>query len=217
MRVLVAEDDPMLAEMITLGLRRHGFAVDTVLDGSAAAFNLQVNDYDVIVLDRDLPGVHGDVIAVGLAGSGARIRILMLTASGGLRDRVEGLGLGADDYLTKPFEYPELIARVQALCRRSAAPVPPVLERAGVVLDTARRTAVRDGRALDLTPKEFEVLRILLATAGAPVGPEELLERAWDEHADPFTSAVRVVMSRLRAKLGDPPLIRTVQGIGYVL
>ncbi|MBC9719576.1 response regulator transcription factor [Streptomyces sp. TRM66268-LWL] len=217
MRVLVVEDDPLIAEMVTMGLRRHGFAVDTVLDGAAAAHILQTNDYDVVVLDRDLPGVHGDAIATELVSSGARTRILMLTASGGLGDRVQGLNLGADDYLAKPFEYPELIARVGALCRRSAPPLPPVMESSGVRLDTSRRTVTRDGQPLDLTPKEFAVLHLLLAADGAPVSPEELLERAWDQHADPFTSAVRVTMSRLRTKLGAPPLIRTVPGVGYVL
>jgi DNA-binding response OmpR family regulator len=216
-RVLVAEDDALIAEMVILGLRRHGFAVDTVHDGAEAAHSLQVNDYDVVVLDRDLPGVHGDVVAADLVGSGARTRILMLTAAGGLHDRVQGLNLGADDYLAKPFEYDELIARVHALCRRSAPPLPPVLQKSGVVLNTAQRTATRDGRLLDLTPKEFAVLHLLLAADGAPVGAEELLERAWDEHADPFTSAVRVTMSKLRGKLGEPSLIRTVQGVGYAL
>ncbi|MFF1411227.1 response regulator transcription factor [Streptomyces sp. NPDC058289] len=217
MRVLVVEDDRLIADMVTRGLRRHHFAVDTAYDGDEAALSLTVNDYDVVVLDRDLPGRSGDDLAADLVASGARTRILMLTAAGGLHDRVEGLNLGADDYLAKPFEYLELVARVQALGRRSAPSVPPILEKAGVVLDPSRRTVTRDGRPLDLSPKEFSVLRLLLMADGAALSVEEILERAWDAHADPFTSAVRVTMSRLRAKLGDPPLIRTVPGAGYVL
>ncbi|MDJ0466890.1 response regulator transcription factor [Streptomyces sp. H27-C3] len=217
MRVLVAEDEPMMAEMISRGLTRHGFVVDVVHDGDAALFSLEVGDYDVLLLDRDLPGTHGDEVAARMAGSGVRTRILMLTAASAMQDLVEGLNLGADDYLTKPFEYPELIARVKALCRRSTPPTPPVLHRSGIELDTVRHTATRDGRPLALTPKEFAVLRILLTAEGVPVSTEQLLAQAWDEHTDPFTTAVQVTMSKMRAKLGDPPLIATVHGIGYRL
>ncbi|ANW22515.1 response regulator transcription factor [Streptomyces clavuligerus] len=217
MRVLVAEDEEMLAELVGEGLRRHGLAVDIALDGDTALERLAVNDYDVLVLDRGLPGTHGDDVCRELASSGARVRILMLTAAGQVGDLVEGLALGADDYLAKPFEYPELVARVQALGRRANRALPPVLERAGIVLDAPRRQAFRDGRYLRLSPKEFAVLEVLMAADGAVVSAEELLERAWDENADPFTSAVRTTMSKLRAKLGEPPAIATLPGVGYRL
>ncbi|MEJ8658537.1 MULTISPECIES: response regulator transcription factor [Streptomyces] len=218
MRVLVAEDEEVLAELVATGLRRAGFAVDTVHSGDAALAYLGLHDYDVVVLDRDLPRMHGDDVARELIASASRTRILMLTAAASMEDRVEGLDLGADDYLTKPFEFPELVSRVRALRRRTARPpLPPLLERHGIRLDTVRRTAQRDGRDLELSPKEFSVLQILLEADGATVSAEELLERAWDAHADPFTGAVRVCMSKLRGKLGEPPLIRTVQGVGYVL
>ncbi|MFD4141847.1 response regulator transcription factor [Streptomyces sp. NPDC058572] len=217
MRVLVAEDEEVLAELVATGLRRAGFAVDTVYGGDAALAYLGLYDYDVVVLDRDLPHVHGDEVARRLVAQGCRTRILMLTAASAMEDRVAGLDLGADDYLGKPFDFPELVSRVRALRRRSARPVPPLLERHGVRLDTVRRSAERDGRELDLSPKEFAVLQILLEADGATVSAEELLERAWDAHADPFTGAVRVCMSKLRAKLGAPALIRTVQGAGYGL
>ncbi len=217
MRVLVAEDEEILAELVATGLRRAGFAVDTVYSGDAALAYLGLHDYDVVVLDRDLPRVHGDEVTRELVASAARTRILMLTAASSMEDRVTGLDLGADDYLGKPFEFPELVSRVRALRRRSARPVPPLLQRSGVRLDTVRRTAERDGCDLDLSPKEFSVLQILLEADGAPVSAEELLERAWDAHADPFTGAVRVCMSKLRAKLGEPALIRTVQCVGYAL
>ncbi|MGA4865642.1 response regulator transcription factor [Streptomyces lavendulocolor] len=218
MRVLVAEDEAVLAGFVAAGLRRAGFAVDTVHSGDAALDHLGLYDYDVVVLDRDLPGVHGDEVARRLVAGGSRTRILMLTAAVALEDRVRGLDLGADDYLGKPFEFPELVSRVRALRRRSARPpVPPVLERHGVRVDTVRRTAERDGRDLGLSPKELVVLQVLLEADGAFVSAEELLERAWDAHADPFTGAVRVCMSKLRGKLGEPPVIRTVQGVGYAL
>ncbi|MER6999794.1 response regulator transcription factor [Streptomyces sp. NPDC000410] len=218
MRILVAEDEEPLAELVATGLRRAGFAVDTVYGGDAAVEHLGLYAYDVVVLDRDLPRVHGDEVARQLIAAGSRTRILMLTAAASVEDRVAGLDLGADDYLVKPFEFPELVSRVRALRRRSARPpVPPRLERHGLRLDTARRTAHRDGRELELSPKEFSVLQILLEADGATVSAEELLERAWDAHADPFTGAVRVCMSKLRGKLGEPGLIRTVQGVGYVL
>ncbi|MFC5719653.1 response regulator transcription factor [Streptomyces gamaensis] len=217
MRVLVAEDEEQLAELIATGLRRAGFAVDTVYSGDAALAYLGLHDYDVVVLDRDLPRVHGDDVARHLVASASRTRILMLTAAGSMEDRVAGLDLGADDYLPKPFEFPELVSRVRALRRRSARPTSPLLEKDGLRLDTVRRTATRDGCELDLSPKEFAVLQILMEADGAVVSAEELLERAWDAHADPFTGAVRVALSKLRGKLGDPPLIRTVQGVGYTL
>ncbi|MEU8761782.1 response regulator transcription factor [Streptomyces sp. NPDC048659] len=215
MRVLVAEDERMLAELVAEGLRAHGMAVDVALDGDAALERLTVNDYDVLVLDRDLPGTHGDEVCREVVASEARTRILMLTAAGQTTDLVAGFALGADDYLSKPFEYPELVARVQALGRRATRALPPVLERAGITLDTPRRQAFRDGRYLRLSPKEFAVLEVLLAADGAVVSTEELLERAWDENADPFTSAVRITMSKLRAKLGEPQLIETLPGSGY--
>ncbi|MES9809346.1 response regulator transcription factor [Streptomyces cinereoruber] len=217
MRVLVAEDELVLAGLVATGLRRAGFAVDTVHDGEDALERLGLYAYDVLVLDRDLPRLHGDDVARRLVAGGSRTRILMLTAATAVEDRVEGLDLGADDYLGKPFEFPELVSRVRALRRRSARPLPPLLERDGLRMDTVRRTADRDGRDLDLSPKEFSVLQILLEADGAAVSAEELLERAWDAHADPFTGAVRVCMSKLRAKLGEPGMIRTVQGVGYVL
>jgi two-component system, OmpR family, response regulator VanR len=214
-RVLVAEDEPIMAELVADGLRRQAMAVDIAADGTAALEILSINDYDVLVLDRDLPGVHGDEVCRRLVHTGARTRILMLTAAGGVRDLVEGLNLGADDYLAKPFEYGELVARIQALGRRAARPLPPVVERAGVIVDVPRRQAFRDGHLLPLTLKEFAVLEVLMLAGGTVVSAEELLERAWDAHADPFTNAVRVTISKLRAKLGDPPVIETVPGAGY--
>ncbi|TKK78663.1 response regulator transcription factor [Herbidospora galbida] len=217
MRVLVVEDERDLADLVGEGLRRHAMAVDVVYDGAAAAERLAVHDYDVVVLDRDLPEVHGDDVCRDLAARGSRTRILMLTAAASVPERVIGLGLGADDYLPKPFDYAELVARVRALGRRSREPVPPVLTRHGIELDTRRVQASRDGRHLHLSLKEFAVLEALLRAEGAVVSTERLLELAWDEHADPFTTVVRVVVSRLRAKLGDPPCIRTVPGAGYAL
>jgi DNA-binding response OmpR family regulator len=192
-------------------------AVDVVYDGAAASQRLAVNDYDVLVLDRDLPERHGDELCRELVQSGARTRVLMLTAAASVPERVAGLGLGADDYLPKPFDYGELVARVQALGRRSQAPLPPVLERHGILLDAPRRQAFRDGRYLPLSRKEYAVLEVLLRAQGTVVSAEDLLEQAWDEHADPFTTAVRVTVSKLRAKLGDPPVIQTLPGTGYRL
>jgi DNA-binding response OmpR family regulator len=214
MRVLVIEDDGELAEAIAAGLRLEGMAVDTALDGDSGLERALVNDYDVIVLDRDLPGIHGDDICAKLAGT-ARARILMLTAAGTIDDRVGGLGLGADDYLPKPFVFAELVARIRALARRSHPAVPPVLTASGITLDPARRRATRYGRDLDLGPKELAVLELLMAANGRVVSAEELLERAWDEMADPFSTAVKVTVSRLRRKLGDPPVIETVTQAGY--
>jgi DNA-binding response OmpR family regulator len=217
MRILVAEDEQMLADLVAEGLRKYAMAVDVVYDGAAASQRLAVHDYDVLILDRDLPKVHGDVICRELAQAGARTRILLLTAAASVPERVAGLSLGADDYLPKPFDYSELVARVQALGRRSQAPVPPVLERAGIVLDTSRRQACRDGRYLSLSLKEYAVLEVLMRANGAAVSAETLLELAWDENVDPFTTVVRVIISRLRAKLGDPSCIHTVPGVGYQL
>jgi DNA-binding response OmpR family regulator len=217
MRVLVAEDEPLLADTVAEGLRRLAMAVDVAYDGDAAIELAMVHRYDVAVLDRDMPGATGDQVCRQIVDAGTGTRVLMLTAAAGIRDRVDGLTLGADDYLTKPFAFAELVARVQALGRRSAPPVPPVLEYDGVVLDPARRYAARDGQPLDLTPKEFAVLEVLLRSAGRAVSSEELLERAWDAHADPFTNAVRVAVMTLRRKLGDPPLIETVPRFGYRL
>ena len=214
MRVLVTEDDEILATAVAAGLRREGMAVDIALDGDAALEHLAVNRYDVVVLDRDLPGVPGDDVCRAMAAGRSETRVLMLTAARSVRDRVEGLGLGADDYLPKPFDFAELVARIRALGRR-AAPLPPSLEHGDLSLDPARRVAVRAGRRLPLTPKELAVLECLLAADGRPVPAEELLERVWDEAADPFTSTVKTTIGRLRAKLGDPPVIQTVRESGY--
>jgi DNA-binding response OmpR family regulator len=215
MRVLVAEDFRVLAAAIGTGLRREGMAVDVVLDGDDALEHLAVTRYDVIVLDRDLPGAHGDEVCRRIVTDRTGSRVLMLTAASTVRDRVDGLGLGADDYLTKPFDFAELVARVRALGRRSAAALPPVLESGDLTLDPSRRAAFRGGRRLDLSPKEFAVLECLLASAGRVVSAEELLERVWDEAADPFTTAVKTAIRRLRAKLGDPPVIHTERSGGY--
>ncbi|PZE34675.1 DNA-binding response regulator [Curtobacterium sp. MCSS17_006] len=217
MRVLVVDDETALADLIAKGLARQDMAVDVAYRGDDADELLSVNDYDVVVLDRDVPGLHGDEVARRLAARGSLTRILMLTAATALADRVHGLELGADDYLAKPFEYPELVARIRALGRRSIAPVAPVLRRAGLVVDTNRRMATRDGRPLDLTSKELGVLEELLRADGRIVSTEELLEKVWDMNIDPFTAAVRVTMSKLRKKLGDPDPIRTVPGRGYSL
>jgi DNA-binding response OmpR family regulator len=214
-RVLVIEDERALADAVARGLRREGMAVDIAYDGTAGHEMALVTRYDVVVLDRDLPGVHGDVICVDLVRSGALTRVLMLTASGAVADRVEGLELGADDYLAKPFAFDELVARVRALGRRATPPAPPVLRTADVELDPAKRVAARDGRTLDLTRKEFGVLEELIKARGGVVSSEELLERVWDANTDPFTTTVRVTMMTLRRKLGDPPLIETVVGVGY--
>jgi DNA-binding response OmpR family regulator len=215
MRVLVAEDFEILARSIETGLRREGMAVDVVLDGADALTRLAITRYDVVVLDRDLPGVHGDEICRRIVAGGAESRILMLTAAGTLRDRVEGLDLGADDYLGKPFDFPELVARVRALGRRSTPASPPTLELADLTLDRARRIAFRAGRRLELGPKEFSVLECLLASCGRVISSEELLERVWDEATDPFTTTVKTTVRRLRQKLGDPPVIQTVREAGY--
>jgi DNA-binding response OmpR family regulator len=216
-RVLVVEDERVLADAIATGLRRETLAVDIAYDGAGALERTSVNEYDVVVLDRDLPKVHGDEVCRRLVADRYPARILMLTAAGDLDDKIEGLSIGADDYLAKPFAFAELVARVRALGRRAAVPLPPVLERAGVTLDPARRAVFRDGIPIDLTRKEFAVLEVLLRAEGAVVSSEQLLEKAWDEHIDPFTNVVRVTMMTLRKKLGDPAVIETVPGVGYRL
>jgi DNA-binding response OmpR family regulator len=215
MRVLVAEDDEILAGAVAGGLRQEGMAVDVALDGDEALEHLDVNRYDVLVLDRDIPGVHGDDVCRALADRRAGTRVLMLTAARSVADRVEGLSLGADDYLPKPFDFAELVARIRALARRAAAALPVRLEHGDLSVDAARRVAVRAGRRLPLTSKELAVLECLLAADGRPVSAEELLERVWDEAADPFTTTVKTTIRRLRAKLGDPPVIETVRESGY--
>jgi DNA-binding response OmpR family regulator len=215
MRVLVAEDFEVLARSIGTGLRREGMAVDVVLDGDDALEHLAVTRYDVVVLDRDLPGVHGDEVCRRITAAGAGSRVLMLTAASTVSDRVQGLGLGADDYLPKPFDFAELVARVRALARRSAPALPPVLAAGDLRLDPGRRVAERGGLRLDLSPREFAVLECLLAAGGRVVSAEELLDRVWDEMADPFTTAVKSTIRRLRGKLGDPPVVETVREGGY--
>ncbi len=214
-RVLVVEDERLLADTIADGLRRQAMAVDVAYDGDAALERLAVNDYDVVVLDRDLPVVSGDEVCATLVDCGVDTRILMLTAAAAVTQRVAGLGLGADDYLTKPFAFAELAARIHALGRRARPPTPPVLERAGIRLDQHRRTVTRDGYPVGLSRKEFAVLAELLWAEGGVVSAEQLLEKAWDEHADPFTGVVRFVIMMVRRKLGDPPVIETVPGAGY--
>jgi DNA-binding response OmpR family regulator len=217
MRVLVVEDQAELAETVALGLQREGMAVDIALDGAAGLRQVTVYDYDVIVLDRDLPGVHGDRVCEELVNRGGRARVLMLTASGGVEDRVAGLSLGADDYLPKPFAFAELVARIRALARRAQPALAPVMHKDDLIVDTGTRIAQRAGRELDLSAKELAVLELLLAARGTVVSTEELLARAWDEAVDPFSGVVKVTISRLRRKLGDPPMIMTVPGAGYRL
>jgi DNA-binding response OmpR family regulator len=215
MRVLVVEDHRRLATAVADGLRREGMAVDVAFDGRDALSHVAVNRYDVVVLDRDLPDLHGDQVCRTLVAQRTAARVLMLTASGTIRDRVDGLGLGADDYLPKPFDFDELVARIRALARRSIAALPPTLECGDLSVDPARRVAVRGERRLALSPKEFAVLEFLLAAEGRVVSAEELLARVWDEAANPFTTTIKTTIGRLRAKLGDPPLIETVRESGY--
>jgi DNA-binding response OmpR family regulator len=217
MRVLVVEDERVLADAIATGLRREAMAVDVAYDGAAALEKTSYIDYDVIVLDRDLPKVHGDEVARQLVAQRSASRIIMLTASGEVDAKVEGLELGADDYLAKPFVFIELIARVRALGRRSAPALPPVLERAGIRLDPGKRLVTREDKEVVLTKKEFAVLEELMRAEGAVVSQEDLLDKAWDEHIDPFTNVVRVTMMTLRKKLGEPQVIETVPGVGYKL
>jgi DNA-binding response OmpR family regulator len=215
MRVLVAEDHKELAATIAVGLRREGMAVDIVFDGQAALERSAGESYDVVVLDRDLPHVHGDDVCKALVTSGSRTRVLMLTASDTIENRVDGLSIGADDYLPKPFAFAELVARIRALARRSQPARPPVLVRGDIRLDTAQRVATRNGRRLELSPKELAVLELLLAADGAALSSDELLARGWDAYADPFGNVVKVTISRLRRKLGEPPAIETVSRVGY--
>ena len=211
----MVEDERSLADAIARGLRRQGMAVDVAYDGTSGHEMAFVTRYDVLVLDRDLPGVPGDQICADLVASGTLTRVLMLTASGSVADRVGGLQLGADDYLPKPFAFDELVARVRALGRRATPAAPPVLVIADLVLDQAKRVVTRGGLPIDLTRKEFGVLEELLKARGGVVSSEELLERVWDANTDPFTTTVRVTVMTLRKKLGDPPLIETVVGAGY--
>ncbi|MEU3270826.1 response regulator transcription factor [Saccharomonospora sp. NPDC006951] len=215
MRVLVVEDEEPLAEAIARGLRREGMAVDVALNGDDGHEKASITRYDVVLLDRDLPGMSGDELCKEIVTSGELTRVLMLTASGAVSDRVEGLSLGADDYLAKPFAFPELVARVRALGRRATPAAPPVLTAGNVELDPSKRTVRRAGELVELTRKEFGVLEVLLSAGGAVVSSEDLLERVWDENADPFTTTVRVTVMTLRKKLGEPGIIETVVGSGY--
>jgi DNA-binding response OmpR family regulator len=215
MRVLVVEDHPRLAETVATVLRREGIAVDIAFDGREALGRVALADYDVVVLDRDLPGVHGDEVCRAMVADGRPSRVLMLTAAGAVEDRIEGLGIGADDYLPKPFHLAELVARVRALSRRSRPALAPTLSYGDLELDSARRRVTRGGRPVALSPKEFAVLELLLGAEGTVVSSEQMLERAWDDAVDPFTNTVRMTVSRLRAKLGDPPVIETVVPVGY--
>jgi DNA-binding response OmpR family regulator len=217
MRVLVVEDEHVLAAFIAEGLRQQAMAVDVAHDGDCAIRKLAADEYDVVVLDRDLPGQHGDDVCRELVAGGLRVRILMLTAMGDVRERVTGLRLGADDYLAKPFDFDELVARVDALGRRTRPAAPPVLRHEGIELNMPLRQVLQDGRYVSLSAKEFGVLHQLMAAAGAVVSAEELLTSVWDENADPFTNAVRITVSRLRTKLDDPKVIETVVGAGYRL
>jgi len=213
-RVLLVEDHAKLANTVAAGLRREGMAVDIAFDGNDALVHLAATSYDVVVLDRDLPGVHGDQVCQTLVADGSPSRVLMLTASRTVADRVEGLGLGADDYLAKPFAFAELVARIRALARRPTSALTPTLVHGDLALDTARRVATRAGRPLALNPKELGVLEHLLGAQGRVLSSEELLRAVWDEMTNPFTKTVTMTISRLRAKLGDPPIIETVSG-GY--
>lgn len=217
LRVLVVEDDGALSDVVARGLRQAGLAVDLAWDGEEAIVKAEVTPYDVVVLDRGLPGVHGDDVCRTLLRTSPTPRVIMLTAAGTLDARVEGLALGADDYLPKPFAMAELIARVRALGRRPDAAMPPVLSSGDLELDPTRRTATRAGRSLTLTRKEFGVLEVLAGRPGVVVSAETLLERVWDEEADPFTNAVRITVMTLRRKLGEPAMVETVVGVGYRL
>ena len=215
MRILVAEDERRLAGAIARGLRREGMAVDVTHDGASALIKARVVPYDVVVLDRDLPEMHGDEVCRRLSDSERETKVLMLTAADEPDDIVDGLTLGADDYLPKPFEWKELVARIRALARRAGRARPAILRRGDLELDPARHTVTRAGEEVDLTPKEFGVLEALMAADGAAVSVEDLLQRVWDEHADPFTNTVRMTVMTLRRKLGDPPVLETVMGAGY--
>lgn len=215
MRVLIVEDEPMLAEALQTGLRLESIAGDIALDGHTAIEHLACHEYDVAVLDRDIPGVHGDEVCARIVADYPRTRVLMLTAAGSLPEKVTGFEIGADDYLAKPFEFAELVMRLRALERRGEAARPPVLDVSGVTLDPFRRAVSRGGRHVHLTRKEFAVLSVLMRSAGGVVSAEQILEQAWDENVDPFTNTIRVTISNLRKRLGEPWLIRTVPGVGY--
>lgn len=215
MRVLIAEDEPRVAEAVARGLRREGIAVDVAGDGRTALEKARLNPYDVVILDRDLPEMHGDDVCAALRAEDVDLRVLMLTSATDTDSVVDGLAAGADDYVAKPFAFAELVARVRALARRSGPARPPSLTRNGVVLDPAARTVTRDGTPVDLTPKEFGVLEALMSAEGAVVSSAHLVERVWDENADPFTNSVRMTVMKLRRKLGDPPVVETVKGVGY--
>jgi two-component system, OmpR family, response regulator VanR len=217
MRILVAEDEPRIAAAVARGLRREGMAVDVAPDGAAALYKARVNPYDVIVLDRDLPEMHGDVVCKTLSAEQPRTKVLMLTAARSTDSLVEGLALGADDYLPKPFRFAELVARLRALGRRRGEALPAVRRSGELELDPGRRVATRSGAPLDLSPKEFAVLEALLAARGQVVSPEALVEQVWDEQLDPLSNTLRMTVMTLRRKLGDPPLIETVRGSGYRL
>jgi len=214
-RILVVEDVRRLADDIAEGLRDQGMAVDVAYDGLAASAKIEVNPYDVVVLDRDLPALHGDTVCRLIAEGERPAMVLMLTAADSPGDRVAGLGLGADDYLPKPFHFPELVLRVRALARRRPVARPRVLRAAGIALDPLRHTVARDGMPCELSAREFALLEALLRAAPAVVSAEDLLEQVWDENADPFTKTVQVTMGRLRRRLGEPPVIETVPGAGY--
>jgi DNA-binding response OmpR family regulator len=214
MRVLVVEDHARLAETVATVLRREGMAVDVAFDGREALQRARITNYDVVVLDRDLPVIHGDEVCRALVAEG-QTTVLMLTAAGTVEDRVNGLGIGADDYLPKPFHLAELVARIRALARRSNRPLPPTLSYEDLTLDSAQRLVTRSGNPVPLSPKEFAVLELLLGAQGMVVSTEQILEHAWDDATDPFTNAVRMTISRLRAKLGEPPVIQTVTPVGY--
>jgi DNA-binding response OmpR family regulator len=215
MRILIAEDERRLAGAIARGLRREGMAVDVTHDGASALMKARVFSYDVVVLDRDLPELHGDEVCRRLSGDERETKVLMLTAADGLDDVVDGLTLGADDYLPKPFEWKELVARIRALARRAGRARPAVLRRGDLELDPARRSVTRAGADVDLTPKEFGVLEALMSADGAAVSAEDLLQQVWDENADPFTNTVRMTVMTLRRKLGEPAVLETVMGAGY--
>lgn len=215
MRVLVVEDEEQLADAVARGLRREGMAVDTAYDGDEGMQKATATRYDVVVLDRDLPGISGDEICRRLSGEESLTRVIMLTASGTVEDKVAGLALGADDYLAKPFAFAELVARVRALGRRATPAAPPVLLAGDIHLDSARRTVTRDGKPVELTRKEFGILETLMMAHGSVVSSDELLDRVWDSSADPYTTTVRVTMMTLRRKLGEPAIIDTVVGSGY--
>ncbi|SOD61837.1 two-component system, OmpR family, response regulator VanR [Streptomyces zhaozhouensis] len=215
MRVLIVEDEPYLADAIRAGLRRATIAADVVHDGEAALEAIADGDYEVVLLDRDLPGVHGDEVCRRIAAEHPRLRVLMLTAAGSLWDRVSGFEIGADDYLPKPFELPELVARLRALERRAQPARPPVLESLGVRLDPFRREVARGGREVRLSPKEFAVLQVLMKAEGGVLSAEAILEQAWDSNANLFTNSPRVTISTLRKRLGKPWVIQTVPGAGY--